>query len=887
MTRSERATFVVLTLTWLAACQGDGSDIGPKLAAIPDASCKVVVLDDQGRGVVGARVSIDGAVALTGRNGRGDFLAEPRGTRLVTVDGAHGAAVAGDRLGRLTFAATITGNDLPYPIHLPAFAAAGTADLALGVQAAATTLTAPNGGRLTVAAGGTIASDDAAATSVALAVGDLQPQHVPGDLPAAVGGALLNGRVFCIDPPGVSFAPAADLDLPDDLGLGGAGTARLLRLEPTTGAWTELASGLGAAGGRVVAPASITAGGAYVLVAEVPATDVTGRVLLRDGSAAPEVMVTVDGARTVTDAGGRFAVRVPGARTDGSARSVAIELFAGGSWLPVRVGTTFAVTAGVPLDLGDLTLDTTLAGNVRVQQVRRGRAAVQRATRISSLLEPVALATLGDANGQAIFEDVPAQWFGFQQGQPIDVRDVFYGQSIGFLDRGRRWLDSYQFFDQRPWFVGSRRTRVIATDAIGGGPVFGAALVGGEVPNANFVALTNESGGFFVDRGVDGRATVSLRSERDGQVLVHAYSIQRPNGDHLELPLQRVPRAPLGAFDRHGLVAGTVTGADPARQHRLRATRRLELQEWWDDVVEGIPLASALPIDVDPATTHAAFQAGTGLPAGHLAAAELTAPAGVVTLQKLGLALDVAPVEGATTARDIALDLVANSVFASAGSLAGLDPAIVPAALDLDLGLLLPSGGAVDVVRGLRGNHAANGNDLAFTLPPLAGALASHRWLALLRGSFASGGATLVLRSLHTLPVTTPRVLPAFPTVTAPAAGATVAATGFTVEFALPAGARHGTIELRSETAGETLLWQVLVPPDLTQFGFVLLPVEAPTPLLAGRSYTLTVSAYFGDDVLVGSEDPYRDLSTFVHSIGAAERGITQVTRRSIPITAN
>src|SRR5690606_28798977 len=141
---------------------------------------------------------------------------------------------------------------------------------------------------------------------------------------------------------------------------------------------------------------------------------------------------------------------------------------------------------------------------------------------------------------------------------------------------------------------------------------------------------------------------------------------------------------------------------------------------------------------------------------------------------------------------------------------------------------------------------------------------------------------------LYELPADGPqRPLPAFPTIAAPAAGAAVPASGFTVGFTLPAGALYGTIELRSATAGETLLWQVVVPPDVTEFAFVTLPAQAATPLLAGRTYTLTVSAYFGDSVLGPTADPFRDRAPFWLSIGRAEDGARQVARRSLSITAN
>jgi hypothetical protein len=47
------------------------------------------------------------------------------------------------------------------------------------------------------------------------------------------------------------------------------------------------------------------------------------------------------------------------------------------------------------------------------------------------------------------------------------------------------------------------------------------------------------------------------------------------------------------------------------------------------------------------------------------------------------------------------------------------------------------------------------------------------------------------------------------------------------------------------------------------------------------------VSAVFGDGVVTGTSDPYRNLSTFLHSIGAFERGVSHVLRRSFTLTAN
>src|SRR5204863_9824697 len=103
----------------------------------------------------------------------------------------------------------------------------------------------------------------------------------------------------------------------------------------------------------------------------------------------------------------------------------------------------------------------------------------------------------------------------------------------------------------------------------------------------------------------------------------------------------------------------------------------------------------------------------------------------------------------------------------------------------------------------------------------------------------------------------------------------------------VPPSAIYGLLELRSELPGDTLLWEVMLPPALTQVVFVTLPQPAESPLKPGRTYTLTVSAFFANEAIAGSLPPYRDFTPYVQSIGDVERGVTQVTRRSIQITTN
>lgn len=869
-----------------AGCSGDGSDIGPRLPRLPDASCKAVVLDDAGRGVVGATVALEGTSvrAVTGRNGRGDLLANPRGRVRLRVDGRAAAAVAADRLPELRFAATIVGQDLPAPVHLPVLSAAAVS-VPAGTQTVAAQVLAAGGSSLDVAAGTSVGAA-AALPAVELRLGELLPQHLPGDLPGVAGGAVLFGRGVFVDPPDVAFTPPASLDVADELAAGAA-PVTLYHLDPDTGEWQTVPVTVIAAGGRLTAASGVAAGGLYAFGAPVAATTVGGRVLDAAGDPVPDAMVRVDQVLAVSAGDGRFSASgVPATAADGGARQCAVEVFAGGAWLPAAAGGSFAVSAD-PVDVGDLTLDTRYAGNVRVQQIVRARADAKRPARIGSLDGGVELSTLSDANGQIVFEDVPAGFVGFQEGRPFVPGRVLYGQAGAFLQRGRRWLDSYQFLFDRGWYAGSRRTTAYVCGAVGGGPIQGAWVLQGADAGAGLLGTTLQAGTFFVARDFRGRATAVNKSERDGRSIVHAMSIVAPNSDHLEFPLQRLLRAPLGAFDRHGLVRGVVVGADPTRSHELRSTRRITRQEWWDDAVAGMPIRSSLPLDVDPATTHAAFAVGVAAAGGNVCATEFTTDAGQKRLQRAAVLEEFEPVEGGVVDADLPLAFDATLAFVVPDAVSSVDPAVGLAGMEFALALDQGEGRVVDVARGLRGNLTATATDLRFLLPPLTDGLLGRRWLVALQGASTSGGVTSSCAALIELasPSTGGFVFQPLPTLSSPAPDATVAASGFEVAFALPPAATFGTIDLDSDDGTGHLLWHVVVPNTATAFAFVALPPDVATPLVPGREYTLTLSAWYGP-VSTGSPDPYPDLVAFAQTIAPIEAGLTQIARRSIRVVA-
>jgi hypothetical protein len=337
------------------------------------------------------------------------------------------------------------------------------------------------------------------------------------------------------------------------------------------------------------------------------------------------------------------------------------------------------------------------------------------------------------------------------------------------------------------------------------------------------------------------------------------------------------------------VLEGRLTSADPFREHRIKATRRFEMQEWWQEIMAAGPVISQLPIDVDPALTHDKFRVGMAADIGHVVAVETSNSGGLDRLEKVGFIADLRVADGSVSNADIDLACVANINFRAPNLLALLDPAIPIADLRMELALQQPSGLGIDVARGLGGNHAASGSDLVLTLPGLEGALAGHRWWGILSGEATAGGQEVgqgVL--LRFQPTAVPVSFLPLPEITAPAPGATVDPLGFTIEFSLPAGAVYGLLELRSETPGETLVWQAYVPPSLTSFAYVRLPTQAATPLRSGKTYRLRLLA-FGSrtGILVGAARPYQKSTSTLQSVGAIERGVDCFSSQSFLLQTN
>ena len=884
--------FLAATFVGAAACtEGDGSDIGPKLEPLPGAGYKFQVLDDASRGVVGARIVVAERTAVTGRNGRADLFVDLGGSRLVAIDADAASATGPDRLASMVVRAEGVAGGFDGPVWIPDLAPSTGVDLPAGQLPTERILddTASSGALLTFATGTSIGS------AVRVRTGLLQRHHLPGTFAAGT----LVGRGVLVDPQGptgLTAVPGAVLSVPDDCGMPENAQVRLLRYSADLGSWVEVATGTVTAG-RATFAGAIASGGLYAMAAGPFATGtVAGRVLNLFDEVVSDAFVRVDSVRAVTDGNGNFRCEgVVALDGSGAPRQVTVEIVAGNYYLPARLVLTAQPAVAATTDLGTLELETAFGGNVRMLGVEQGRSRGLIRMTASGERMPGASVGFADAGGEALLEDVPARILGTTVGLPLSRQEVAEAQPQLFLPNGALWYDWNVYFNDFDWYQGGRRTRMQALDALGGGPIREAYGTRGGTAGGGYVGETQGNGTLATDRGVV-RLTMAVETETAAGIVTSAVTFDPANAEHLEFPLERAARNQLGAFDRNGIVRGVLLQASPAPsvRHEVRASRRIEAGEWLEDVLRDRPIPSAMPLKLAPAAPLFAFAAGVGAPVGNLAVAEIASASGADVLQRIGIQPGLPVLEGATLDRDVALDLVADQSFDAPDALQGLDPAILPEQLSFDLALQLPSSLGCDVVRGIEGNKTVVTDDLQLLLPPLAGGAAGANWLCALRGSAAVAGGTIDQRSLlvfdasRTAPVTP--FLPA-PVITSPLPGDSVPASGFTVAYQAPAGALWVEVELRSTQTGgngqpDTCVWRVIQPATATSHTLVALPTQSVTPLLPGRSYTLTVSAFRADrGILPTLDDPYYQLTRYFLSLDLFEAGVTAVSRRSITIS--
>lgn len=896
------ATSLVLLLT-VSACEGSGSDIGPDIEPpLPNSDYRVLVHDDQGRGVSAALVSVSGIASPTptGRSGRADVQSVPTGMRLITVDGANASATDTDMLGTLTIsAATPDGNQLPYVLNIPDVSQSVGLALNTGVQAVQSTLddSATSGVIATVPAGTNVTFGTA--PTVTLRSGSLQSGHLPGDLPTAPPGARLMGQGAYLAPDGVTFAPGIDLSLPNDLQLAGGAMADLFFLNPATGSWENRGTGT-VAGARIVATdptGAVTQGGLYAFSTTIAQTaGVMGRVIDPDGSAIGGVLVRAGEGQTRTDSNGNFTISDLAAELgDASPRSVTVEFTGGRDLRPSSTSQVAALAGGTVADLGDIVLDTFSVADVRLMLITRGRQDTEKRMGISANLGPTSSLGIGDCRAQATFEDQEIGQFGWLTSSARNTDTVFLSQGLADLSADRLTLDLRIFSSEVGWTrdPGSG-TSAFVVDSLGTGPISGAAVTRGFPPSVQFVGFTNNSGGITLSIGSPDQITAYESTTSGPVTVISAFAMVDPASGRVEIPLERAPAPPVGNFDRNGLVSGDMIGGG-SPERRIRSTRILDRNDWYDSVFLGRNVEGDVPIKVDPALTGGtAFTVGVTATEGNLSGVEGTSSGGDFSLDRMGIQEGLAVQQGDRLLMDLPLNNVANTPFLADNALNNLDPSIPLADLEFDLALAQDDL-TVDVVRGVGGNMAFNGLDATFTLPSLGGFPAGSEYLLRFGGTSSNAGTTIDQRTVLTLDASTEAGTPGpvvqfmdVPAITSPAPGATVPASGFTVSYTIPISTLYLVVELRSELPTDTRVWTAVLPASISSFEFYTPPASAPNPLEAGRTWTLTVTAARVENgPIFGFTNSYVRMVTNFVGISAAERVVNAFSSSSITITTN
>lgn len=880
-------------LVGLAACQGDGSDVGPSFGAKPPEPFQVQVFDDRSQPVCGARVTSPVGTAVSGRVGRAESIARPSGTNVLRIDASSASAGDGDLLQGLAFAATSVDDarGVERAIYLPDVATSDSLTVPAGVQTAGAVLDdIDNGGGLLVVNAGANVSDGPAPV-VTLRTGKLEPRHLPQPVPTPAGFAALVSRAVLVSPKTALLGPGVVLAVPDDLATAGTATPiDLFRLDESSGAFTRVGSGV-ATPGRIATPLSgIDRGGLYVFAAFTPrVATVSGRVVDADGKPLARVFVHAGGRATTTAADGTFSLS-PLAAFDfaGNARTEVVELVGGRGLLPATA-TSLATLADGAVALGDLRLDTVASAHLRVLLVERGGVLAERRVRSSEALGQTAAEGYVGADGLGLLEDLAAGSYGVTFGRPFDRLDAFRTLGLVRIQTEDRVFDA-RFFSQRgPYDERRRGNSVQVFDADGGGPVQDAAVVRGAEPEKGYLGRTFEGGVVFAGLGGDDQITaVSDRTRADRRV-VSAFTVVATVAHRIELPVHTPPARAVGIFARHGLVAGRVSGGTAGRARELRVSLPLSYREWFERTLLDAPLGlTRTPLKAAPTQdAEVTFTVGVPRPRGHLALVETRANLGSEVVEGAFVAFDVDAPEADTTSLSGAF-LRRDTDFTVLAADGGRDPRIVTWVADW--GVEHAGKTIADVARGtIPVETRLIGSTLTLTLPALSGVLAGGRHLVCVRGAATLAGTTVEQRQV--IPLAQPAGNPAaamlaVPALQTPASGEVVSADGFTVTYAPPADATFVTVRLHSDTPAELREWTAVLPATMSGFTFRKLPPEAAAVLAAGRQWQLDVTAFRVTYGPIAQEaDLYNSVIANLFTLGPADLGVDAISRVSISVS--
>jgi hypothetical protein len=863
-----RSKLLGLPLVALAACTGDGSDIGPRIVPLPGTSYRLTVQDDAGRGVSSARVTLaEGASAVTVGDGTCDLLVTGPVDAVLRIEAGVASASDGDRLVGLTLRTDPFQADwLSFVVHLPDVAPSAGLAIAPGVVASRQVLddSATSGAVIEVPPGVEVVGADA---PFVMRTGSLRDDHIP-PLPRVDGLVPIASRgVFVGIPTGVSLAPGADLVLPNDLGLPDGERARLFRLDTATGLWADIGQAIAGPTG-LRAEGRLLAGGLYAAAFSPAPADRASLAGFVERELRPtalsDLRVRIGQAVTSTDGGGRFVMQgIPVVDGAGQPRPVRVQLAGGGRHVPVTDEVEVQLAVGEDKQDFERTSPILNYGiDTRLQLIQRGAALPGTWFGLGTTETGSGDIAVSDDDARFDVPRVEEGFLSFLVGRPDPVRQDRVRVAEGLLSLGRRRNRDLQlFFDEQPWRPGGA-PQVWAVDPLRRGLVAGTKVFRRRGEDDSEVGTIRYD---RLERYDIRSAEVVLASETEegGESVVSVFLCQDFDVGRLEAPIPRASRPRLGAYDPFGIVEGTLPGAGSGL--RVVATPRLETGIWFDAARAGESLEARAPILLEPSRDGGQrFELGFPSAGGVLVASTTESVGGALELTGLGYDLGLRPDAGTrseVSGLDVATDRVAYRVQ---GATTGRDPRIQQAAFVADLAVeAAGAAGLVDAARGLTAFPDGSAG-LRLDLPSLDVLPQANAYLMLLRGTGLDGDLELgqqIFARVEGQEVDSLGLLDV-PTVSEPAPGASVLDSGFDVAFDLPEEALFAVVTIRSRGAAVERTWTCVVPQSSAGVRIRPLPDGDGVPdVLVPGDYDLTVEAYRIDFTLCpfrGDTLPYQ-----------------------------
>ena len=892
------ATFL-LVLDLLSSCSvGNGSEVGPKLPKAATSTLSGLVLDEDGKPISGVLVSIksSGKSALTRRNGRFRLDDPSRGNQILRLVGTNATADAGDRFGIWEQGLrVIEGRQaVTLPIVLPDLDSGTGAILSLGVQTATTSIddSSSSGAILTISTGTTISREGFSGSQkvdLAKAVSNAFPVPLP-----ASSGALLSGKGVWIYPVDLSFSSGVGLSMDNDLGLSQGERADLYRLAPGAKEWVLAGAGTVASGGTriVLDSALLPGGGLYTFVKDVAKSAlVSGRIV--DSSGAPlegAVLVGPGGRSGISDANGIVQIgSLPRVDGGGSPLSADFVLVGGLGLEPVRVKFSVALT-GDTVSLGDRSLDAKKVGRVRILTAFRGRVLT------TGFLE------LG-IRGQALASAHPIPSTSFLDLDDLGTEDLgawirwvkgdrfFQGVAFGIPDPHLTSLDLRSLVSEtelrQAEFVGRMQARVVDQDS--GAPIRDATVQGRMDQNTGDKGTTDGTGYLLVGGEQNGIATASVKTQTSsGKTVEAAMSLVKVNNNIVQFPLLTAGETALGAYDPFLVFQGSLTGSVGSGKTRKLLVRTRERRgDFWDRLLGGISLAGDLPRWTDPAVSGGtSYKLGIPPIQARVTAVEGSLSSSVFLPERLGLLDDLKGNPGDTITKDLALSMPVDQSLTLVAP-KNLDPSFGASDLRYELGAELDEANALSLLPE-SGGVSKSGNDYLIPVPKREGSLTGSEFLLSLHASSSGSGKSSEQRLLlkggdriegkDFLPL---------PMIQSPSHGATLSKVSpVDVRWSQVSGADFLLLTIDSVSGNDRRHWKVFLPASSTSFQFKTLVSGAPSLLVSGRTYSLSLEAWrLGSGVAYQKNDGYQRLLGNLFSLRPGDRGGEAMSRTTIQFT--